>query len=142
MSNVRMPVYSILAGLMGLCVVFCVFAALRRGIGWLVAAPVVWITAVVLGLGIVPAIIQGVFVAPSELQRESPYIANNIAATRAAFNLNAITTSQPTITALTQQRRAVQPADGAEHPALGLATAAGDLPAVAGPPALLRLPRR
>ena len=101
--NVRLPVYSILAGLMGLCVVFCAFAALRRGIGWLVAAPVVWISASVLGLGIVPAIVQSVFVAPSELQRESPYIANTIAATRAAFNLDAVSTSQPTVTALIQQ---------------------------------------
>jgi uncharacterized membrane protein (UPF0182 family) len=102
-ANVRLPVYSILAGLMGLCVVFCAFAALRRGIGWLIAAPVVWISALVLGLGVVPAVVQGVFVAPSELKREAPYIANNIAATRAAFNLNAITISHPTVTALTQQ---------------------------------------
>ncbi len=101
--NVRLPMYSILAGLMGLCVVFCLFAALHRGVGWLIAAPVVWISASLIGLGIVPAIVQSIFVAPSELQRESPYISNNIAATRAAFNLTTITTTQPTVAPLTEQ---------------------------------------
>lgn len=43
-----------------------------------------------LGLVIAPAVVQRLVVQPNELQRERPYIANSIALTRAAFDLEAI----------------------------------------------------
>lgn len=56
----------------------------------LIGAVILWaVASVALGY-IVPAIVQQTFVEPSELQRERPYIANNIAMTRAAFGLDDI----------------------------------------------------
>ncbi|MBD1919291.1 UPF0182 family protein [Phormidium sp. FACHB-322] len=43
-----------------------------------------------LGLVLVPTMVQRLVVQPNELQRERPYIANSIALTRAAFDLEAI----------------------------------------------------
>ncbi|MGB3200257.1 MAG: UPF0182 family protein [Nodosilinea sp.] len=44
----------------------------------------------VLGLVLAPMVVQRLVVQPNELQRERPYIANSIALTRAAFDLEAI----------------------------------------------------
>ncbi|HKG25685.1 MAG TPA: UPF0182 family protein, partial [Thermomicrobiales bacterium] len=56
----------------------------------LIGAVILWaVASVVLGF-IVPLTVQQIFVDPSELQRERPYIANNIAMTRAAFALSDI----------------------------------------------------
>jgi uncharacterized membrane protein (UPF0182 family) len=48
-----------------------------------------WLVAVVLG-AILPALVQQTIVEPSELARERPYIANNIALTRAAYDLEEV----------------------------------------------------
>ncbi|MEA2598951.1 MAG: uncharacterized protein QOF01_5420 [Thermomicrobiales bacterium] len=54
----------------------------------LIGAIALWaVASVVLGY-VVPAAIQQTVVEPSELTRERPYIANNVAMTRAAFDLN------------------------------------------------------
>ena len=53
---------------------------------WLAGIAIVWVAAVVIG-ELVPRIVQQTIVEPNELQRESPYIANNIALTRAGFGL-------------------------------------------------------
>jgi len=95
--HVRLPAYSILAGVLGLCMVCCILGAVRRSLGWLVAAPVLWISVAIVSLGLIPAIVQAVFVAATELQRETPYITNSIAATRAAFGLDGIATTNPTV---------------------------------------------
>lgn len=55
-----------------------------RGLG---IAVVVWLAAVGLGF-VLPPIVQQTMVEPSQLSRESPFIANNIALTRAAFDLD------------------------------------------------------
>jgi uncharacterized membrane protein (UPF0182 family) len=49
---------------------------------------IVWIVAVGIG-AVVPRIVQQTIVEPNELQRETPYIANNIRLTRAGFGLEA-----------------------------------------------------
>ncbi len=55
----------------------------------LVLAPVViWLLGWIVLVGIYPAIVQGLKVNPAPLAAESPQIAYNIAATRAAFDLN------------------------------------------------------
>jgi uncharacterized membrane protein (UPF0182 family) len=54
----------------------------------LIGAIALWaVASVVLGY-VVPALIQQTVVEPNELQRERPYIANNLAMTRAAFDLD------------------------------------------------------
>jgi uncharacterized protein len=74
--------------------------------GW--AAPAIALgllalAAIVIG-AIYPAAVQRFSVAPQELQKEDPYIKANIEATRAAFGLDRISTSQITPTQdLTQQ---------------------------------------
>lgn len=50
----------------------------------------VWVGASILIGGVYPALTQQLLVAPNELAFEKPYIARNIAATRAAFDLSSI----------------------------------------------------
>src|SRR2546423_14401888 len=62
------------------------WAAPAISVGLLVAVPVV-------AGAITPAAVQRLSVAPQEFQRERPYIARNIEATRRAFGLDAIQSS-------------------------------------------------
>jgi uncharacterized membrane protein (UPF0182 family) len=54
------------------------------------AAIAVWIVLLILLQGIVPALMQSLIVNPNQLAKERSYIANNIAATRTAYNLDEI----------------------------------------------------
>ncbi|HLY35870.1 MAG TPA: UPF0182 family protein [Candidatus Limnocylindria bacterium] len=64
---------------------------------WLIGfAAGAWLVLSVVVGGIYPTIVQNLQVSPNERALEQPYIADNIAATRAAFDLNAI--SQTTFT--------------------------------------------
>jgi len=65
-------------------------AARRRRPWWPAAAFGVWLGALIVLLGIVPAVWQALIVNPNQLAKETPYIARNIAATRAAYDLTAI----------------------------------------------------
>lgn len=53
---------------------------------WLAIIFGVWFGAVMLG-GVIPSVVQQTIVEPNQIQRESPYIVNNIAFTRAGFGL-------------------------------------------------------
>ncbi|MBV8085333.1 MAG: UPF0182 family protein [Chloroflexi bacterium] len=58
---------------------------------WLVAGSVgLWLLALIVAGGIIPAFVQQFQVKPNELALEQPYIQNNIQATRAAFNLDKV----------------------------------------------------
>jgi len=89
--NVRLP---LIRGLMGLALLLgaaLVYNAVRgRRILWPPIAIGVWIVALIIFMGIVPAVWQGLSVNPNQLAKETPYIADNIAATRSAYNLTAI----------------------------------------------------
>ncbi len=65
-------------------------AARRRRAWWPPAAFGIWLAALVVLLGIVPALFQALVVNPNQLSKEKPYIAYDIAATRAAYGLTAI----------------------------------------------------
>jgi len=65
---------------------------------WPPAAIGVWVVALVVLLGIVPAVFQALFVNPNQLAREQRYIAFNIAATRAAYGLTAATETPYSLT--------------------------------------------
>ncbi len=56
---------------------------LAQGIG-------LYLVLALVGLIVAPAVVQRLVVQPNELQRERPYIANSIALTRAAFDLEAV----------------------------------------------------
>ena len=49
-----------------------------------------WIVALIVLLGIFPAVVQSLITNPNQGSKEAPYIARNIAATRAAYNLESI----------------------------------------------------
>ena len=65
-------------------------AVRRRRPWWPPAAFGIWLVSLIVLLGIVPAIWQALIVNPNQLAKETPYIAYDIAATRAAYDLTAI----------------------------------------------------
>jgi uncharacterized protein len=81
--NYLLAVVSVLAAV--------VLLASRRmeQIRWLAILAVTWLVAVGLG-AVVPQIVQQTIVEPNELQRETPYISNNIAFTRMGFGLDGV----------------------------------------------------
>ncbi len=92
--HVQRPVNWLLAAITLATAVILVLNAFVRRLWLLVGIVAAWaIVAVVLG-AIVPAAVQNTIVEPSQLRRERPYIANNIAMTRAAFALDRVTTRE------------------------------------------------
>ena len=80
--NLRVRTWKLLAGALGL-----------------------WLLALIAVDNIYPAIIQQFVVKPSELQLETPYIENNIAATRAAFGLDKFHEQEvPAVTSITREQ--------------------------------------
>lgn len=74
-----------------LTAVLLVVGAVRRQLGWFGAMAIGGYTLVaVLGRGMVPALVQKLVVAPTELTRETPYLARHIEATRAAWGLDSV----------------------------------------------------
>ncbi len=89
--NVRLPlirVLMVLAFLLGAALIYNAVRGRRRL--WPPLAIGVWIAALIVLLAIVPAIWQALAVNPNQLTKETPYIANDIAATRAAYKLTEI----------------------------------------------------
>lgn len=85
------PANYILMGLSLLAALLLVWNAFARRLRPLVSVVAVWaLAAVVVGV-VYPVAYQNFFVKPSELRQESPYIANNIALTRQAYNLETVT---------------------------------------------------
>ncbi|MGH2473279.1 MAG: UPF0182 family protein [Candidatus Limnocylindria bacterium] len=91
--NARMPALTILTVLVGIAALAC-FANAFRGTLWILGgAMVLWfVTSLVVG-GVYPALIQNFIVQPDQLNKERPYIERNIAATRAAYSLDAVDAS-------------------------------------------------
>ena len=90
-AHVRLPLIRVLMGLALLLGVALIYNAVRgRRLLWPPIAIGAWIVALIVLLGIVPAAWQGIAVSPNQLAKETPYIANNIAATRSAYNLTSI----------------------------------------------------
>ena len=89
--HVRLPVLWLLAGLAIACAVACWVNVRWRT--WRIPAGALMLlfgSSFVLYL-IVPGLFQRLYVKPSELELETPYIARNIASTRQAYNLDQIT---------------------------------------------------
>ncbi len=89
--HVELPILWLLVGLAGVAALAALANLWVRTYKLPVAGAVlVFGTSVVLSM-IVPAVFQRVFVKPTELQLEKPYLHNNIALTRQAYNLQQIT---------------------------------------------------
>jgi uncharacterized membrane protein (UPF0182 family) len=85
-----LPARNILVGVALICAVLCFVTAWRRS--WLlpgVAISLLLVTSILLGL-IWPAFVQHFQVDPNRPDKEAPYIAANIAATREAYDLGTI----------------------------------------------------
>lgn len=78
--NYALVVISIVAA------VFLILNSFVRRLRLLVLVGGLWLIAVLIGI-VLPPIVQQAVVEPSELTREQPYIANNIALTRAAYGI-------------------------------------------------------
>lgn len=63
------------------------FSRRAEQLRWLAILGAIWVGAVLLG-EVIPRLVQQTIVEPNELQREAPYIVNNIAFTRSGFDLN------------------------------------------------------
>jgi uncharacterized membrane protein (UPF0182 family) len=88
--NARLPALTILTVIVGVAALAC-FANAFRGTLWILGgAIVVWFAASLVVGNVYPALIQNFVVQPDELNKERPYIARNIAATRAAYSLMAV----------------------------------------------------
>ena len=89
--HVRLP---LIRGLMGLAILLgiaLIYNAVRgRRKFWPPIAIGAWVAALIIFLAIVPAVWQALDVNPNQLTKETPYIADNIAATRSAYDLTAI----------------------------------------------------
>ena len=87
----RLP---IIRGLMVLALALgaaLIYNAVRpRRMRWPLIAVGVWITSLIVFLGIVPAVWQSLFVNPNQLAKELPYLTRNLDATRTAYDLTAI----------------------------------------------------
>jgi uncharacterized protein len=88
--NARIPAYWIMVVLMVLIAIALLANAWLARLAPLALGVVVWLGAAFILLVIFPSFVQRFQVAPSELSRETPYIANEIAFTRAAYNLAGI----------------------------------------------------
>jgi uncharacterized membrane protein (UPF0182 family) len=87
--NVVRPLNYLLAVVSAAAAAVLVFGRRSDQLRWLAIVFGAWAIAVVVGLG-VPRLVQQTIVEPNELQRESPYIVNNIALTRAGFGLDGV----------------------------------------------------
>ena len=93
-DNAVLPAKAILMGIALICAVLFFLNVWRRT--WLlpsVGLALLVLSAILLGL-IWPAIVQGFQVRPSEADKEADYIAKNIAATRAAYDIDTVETYQ------------------------------------------------
>jgi uncharacterized membrane protein (UPF0182 family) len=83
------PLNFLLAILSVVAAVILVSSRRMEQLRWLGIIVVAWLIAVALG-AVVPQLVQQTIVEPNELQREAPYIANNIALTRTGFGLEGV----------------------------------------------------
>jgi uncharacterized membrane protein (UPF0182 family) len=87
---VNLPALRILAVLALACAALCIWQIGRQGIRPVLIAVGVLVAANVLGLGVVPTVVQRFRVVPNEIVAERPYIEQNIKHTRLAYGLDRI----------------------------------------------------
>ena len=88
--HIRLPLAYVMLAIALLLAAALVWNIWRRHQWWPVVI-VVWVVAVIVLRGVVPAVYQSLIVNPNQLTKEREYIANNLAATKSAYKLNDIT---------------------------------------------------
>jgi uncharacterized protein len=88
--HATLPMLGALAVLAALAAVACAAQVMRSGLRVLAGAGGVLLVVWVVGLGMYPAFLQRLRVAPNELAAERPYLEHNIRMTRAAYGLDRI----------------------------------------------------
>ncbi|MBI2206977.1 MAG: UPF0182 family protein [Candidatus Rokubacteria bacterium] len=88
--HASLPALGVLAVLSALCAGACVVQIMRPGIRLVASGLLVLAAAWVLGLGVVPGVMQRFWVTPNELVAERPFIGHNIRMTRHAYGLDRI----------------------------------------------------
>lgn len=89
--NARLPALRVSAAVALLAAGWIVIGGLRQRLGWHAFLGVgAYAVVGILGRGVLPAVMQKFIVAPTELTRETPYLANHIAATRRAWGLDSV----------------------------------------------------
>jgi uncharacterized membrane protein (UPF0182 family) len=94
--NATLPALTLLIGVAVVAAAILVVSLFRDGLLLPGAAMAVLVAGAVVLQGIYPAVIQRIRVDPQELAREAPFIARNLAATRAAYDLDDV--ALPTFT--------------------------------------------
>ncbi|MBI4322465.1 MAG: UPF0182 family protein [Chloroflexi bacterium] len=89
-ANARLPVMWLLVGIAVLFAILVLVNIGRRGYGLVAYALAAWIGIAILGGAIYPGIVQRLQVLPSELDKERPYIENNVNLTSQAYALDRI----------------------------------------------------
>jgi hypothetical protein len=89
--HVELPILWLLIGLAGIAALLCAANLRSRGYRLPIAAVALVFGGSFLFAELVPGLYERFYVKPSELQLESPYIQRNIALTREAYGLQAIT---------------------------------------------------
>ena len=92
--NALIPGLTILTFISLICALLFFLSAFRKGITIAVASLVLLVGAAVLVGSVYPAFVQQVQVKPQELPRETPYIQNNIDATRVSYGVDTAEVSQ------------------------------------------------
>ncbi|MEA2660906.1 MAG: uncharacterized protein QOH08_478 [Chloroflexota bacterium] len=88
--NARLPALQILTVLVAIAAIATFANAFFRTL-WVLAGTLgLWLVASILLLGVYPAVIQGFVVTPDGLNKERPFIARNIEATRQAYSLTTV----------------------------------------------------
>lgn len=88
--NAVLPAYWLIFILTGITAILFLIGAFRKTIIVPCAALVILIAVSFIGTTLMPTLVQKLVVAPNELQKEKPFITNNIQLTRAAYGLNQI----------------------------------------------------
>jgi uncharacterized membrane protein (UPF0182 family) len=92
--NATLPALQLLILVALFAAVLFVINIRRRGWVLPVIAIALWVITAVVVNGIYPAIVQNFQVKPAELNKETPYVERNIAATRVALGLDGVSSSQ------------------------------------------------
>src|SRR5439155_20947497 len=89
--HARLPAIRVTAVLAPLAAAIVLIGAMRRDLSrWGLRAVGGYVVVALLGRGVFPLVTQKLVVAPTELTRETPYLKDHIAATRAAWGLDSV----------------------------------------------------
>jgi uncharacterized membrane protein (UPF0182 family) len=88
--HAKIPALTVMVGLCLVSAVLLVVSTRGRGLRPVAMAAGVFILGSILALGIFPRLVQGIVVGPNELQKEAPYIKNNIRGTRLAYKIDGV----------------------------------------------------